>query len=298
MKCEICHQADAKKAIVRATEGGEEELYVCEACAAKERARRQKKSTRTIKSPDGSASLTITECSGSIEDAPPFLGAIIEAMNNVVSGIEGSGDAKTAQQSRASRKAKLHRLPTERADAIYRVGDALHLEGLYLIGEIDAVQRALHALGMELDVTEADGIKAPGHVYHVNYEGSAERARRVVEDLLAQERNARVRLFEEMPRVFGDALCRALALLKNVRLLSPAEYFDLLSPLRLAAAEKLLEGIDLKRIDKLMAGIQLDGREDRLEQNERDRIDADRADAVRTLFDDVILNETAEGRFL
>jgi len=33
MKCEICHKADAEQAILRKREGGEQELYVCSACA-------------------------------------------------------------------------------------------------------------------------------------------------------------------------------------------------------------------------------------------------------------------------
>jgi hypothetical protein len=35
-----------------------------------------------------------------------------------------------------------------------------------------------------------------------------------------------------------------------------------------------------------------------LEQNERDRIDANRADKVNRRFEDVVLNERAEERFL
>ena len=50
MKCEICHQADAAKAIRReGADGEEDELYVCEACARAERQCRQRKSSRTRK---------------------------------------------------------------------------------------------------------------------------------------------------------------------------------------------------------------------------------------------------------
>ena len=119
-----------------------------------------------------------------------------------------------------------------------------------------------------------------------------------MKDLLAQERNARVRLFEEMPRVFGDSLCRSLAVLKNCRLLAPAELFDLLSPLRLAALEKMLDGITLKEIESMMAEIDLSSKEDKVDQVERDRIDGLRADAMNSRFEDVVLNERAEEKFL
>jgi protein-arginine kinase len=119
-----------------------------------------------------------------------------------------------------------------------------------------------------------------------------------VDDLVKQERNARIKLLEDMPRVFGDSLCRALSILKNCRLLAPGELFDLLSPLRLAALEKMLDGIKLSEIEKIQNAINLTGSEDRLEQHERDRLDAERADAMNRRFEDVVLNERAEERFL
>ena len=107
-----------------------------------------------------------------------------------------------------------------------------------------------------------------------------------------------MRLFEELPRVFGDSLCRALAVMKNCRLLSPGEYFDLLSPLRLAAKEEMLDGIDAEEIERRLAETDLTSAEDKLEQAERDRADAERADEMNARFEDVVLNERAEEKFL
>jgi hypothetical protein len=101
-----------------------------------------------------------------------------------------------------------------------------------------------------------------------------------------------------MPRVFGDSLCRALAILKNCRLLSPGELYDLLSPLRLAAIEGMLDGITLAEIESIAAGLDLSNYEDRLNQEERDRVDAERADEMNRRFEDVVLNEKAEESFL
>lgn len=301
MKCELCHDADAQTAIVRGEGDAAEELYVCQACAKAERQRRQKKSQRTRKVtglPPG-VSMSITEISGSGgEDGegaepPPFIGAIMNAFHDMVSDIE------RAQKSAASEKEPDYRdFPLSRVDPAYRVGARLHLEALHLIGELAAVKRALHALGMDLLGVDADGVHDAGHVFAVRYTGSPERATRVVSDVLREERNARVRLFEEMPRVFGDSLCRALAVMKNCRLLSPGEYFDLLSPLRLAAKEKMLDGIDVAEIERRLAEVDLTSAEDKLEQDERDKVDAGRADEMNRRFEDVMLNERAEEKFL
>ena len=306
MKCELCHQADAQTAITRGEGDAAEELYVCHACAKAERLNRQKKSQRTRKvtglppgmsmsitqisrSPDGE----ITEDSVDGENPPPFIGAIMNAFQDMVSDIE-----KAQQSAKAEKGPQYHDFPSARVDAAYRIGNRLHLEGLHLIGELDAVKRSLHALKMDLVGVSADGINETGHVYTLRYAGSSEQAKRVVEDLLREERNARVRLFEELPRVFGDSLCRALAVMKNCRLLSPGEYFDLLSPLRLAAKEGMLDGITADEIERRLAEADLTSSEDKLEQAERDRIDAERADEMNARFEDVVLNERAEEKFL
>ena len=304
MKCELCHNADAETAIVRGEGDAAEELYVCHACAKAERQRRQKKSQRTRKVtglPPG-MSMSITEIRPATDESedgeeagnpPPFLGAIMNAFQDMVSDIE-----KATKRSKDEKGPEYHDFPASRVDAAYRIGGRLHLEALHLIGELDAVKRAIHALRMELVGVTADGVRDTGHVYTLRYSGSSEQVKRVVEDLLREERNARVRLFEELPRVFGDSLCRALAIMKNCRLLSPGEYFDLLSPLRLAAKEEMLDGIAYDEIEKMLLEIDLTSSEDKLEQAERDKVDAERADEMNKRFEDVILNERAEEKFL
>ena len=292
MKCEICHSAEAETAITRQAGEDEEELYVCRACAAAERKQRQKKSQRTRKASGLHPGMSIT-VAGNMDAPPPILGAILDAVHGMVNDLE-----QAEKESRAKKEPERHAFPCGRVEKAYRIGQRLHLEGLHLIGELEAVQRAMRALRMELVGVDADGVKSTGHVFAVNYTGSLEQAKRVVEDLLAQERNARMRLFEEMPRVFGDSLCRALAILKNCRLLSPGELFDLLSPLRLAAIEKMLDGVDLATIEGLLDGIDLTSTEDKMEQQERDRIDAERADETNRRFEDVTLNDRAEEEFL
>ena len=302
MKCELCHKADAATAITRGEGDAAEELYVCADCAKAERQRRQKKSQRTRKVtglPPG-MSMSITRIGpvdesgeGDGENPPPFIGAIMNAFQDMVSDIE-----KAERSAKKEKGPKSHDFPVSRVDGAYRIGNRLHLEGLHLIGELDAVKRGLHALQMELVGVCADGINETGHVYTLSYAGTSEQAKRVVEDILREERNARVRLFEELRRVFGDSLCRALAIMKNCRLLSPGEYFDLLSPLRLAAKEKMLDGITYDEIERMLAEVDLTSAEDKLEQNERDRVDAERADEMNARFEDVMLNERAEDKFL
>ena len=301
MKCELCHQADAQTAIVRGEGDSAEELYVCNACAKAERQRRQKKSLRTRKVtglPPG-VSMSITEISGGEggeDEPPPLIGAIMNAFHDMVSGIEKAKEEIGRKEGK--KRAKESEFSFSRVNGAYRVRDRIHLEGLHLIGELEPVRRAVRALGCELCGIDADGVRESGHVYGLRYSCSAERVQRLVDGIVQSERGARVRLFEELPRVFGDSLCRSLAIMKNCRLLSPGELFDLLSPLRLAAKEKMLDGVTLAEIERMMRDVDLSGSEDRLDQDERDRVDSERADEMNRRFEDVVLNERGGGKFL
>ena len=256
MKCEICHQADAAKAIRReGADGEEDELYVCEACARAERQRRQRKSSRTRKVTglNGGVEMSVTEISGDGDgggEPPPIVGAIINAFQDMVNDLERA--SKGGEEKKAERK--LVEIGADGVDAAYRLCGGFHLEGLHLIGELDAVRRALHALDMELVGVEADGVKDAGHVYRIGHYGDAERVGRVAKDLV--------------------------------------------SPLRLAAKEKMLDGITFAEIERTMAKLDLSGSDGKLEQEERDRVDAERADAANRRFEDVMLNERAEEKFL
>lgn len=295
MKCELCHQQDAETAIVVREKDEDRELYVCNACAKRERTRRQKKSQRTRKAsglPPG-MSISVTRVGGNGEPPPPIIEAIVNAMQGVVNGLE-----KAAEGEKPKKEPEYVEFPCSRVESAYRVGDRLHLEGLHLVGEMEAVQRAMRALDMRLEGCEVDGVRESGHVYALKYIGPQERAKRVVADILAQERNARVRLLNELPRVFGDSLCRALAVMKNCRLLSQGEFFDLLSPLRLAALEGMLEGVTLAEIEKWMRGCDLSPRDEGVTQEERDRVDAELADEMNERFEDVVLDERGEEMFL
>jgi len=289
MKCEICKQREAKTVLVREGADEDDELYVCEECAKAEKLKRQKKSQRTRK---------IVEINGQVvegDEVPPFIGAIMGAFDEMVNEIEKVSSGAAAKPPRAGKRKDF---PLARVDSNYRIGPRLHLEGLHLLGEMDAVRRAMRALDVELVGVEVDGVRDAGHVYSLSYAGTTEQAKRIVSDILREERNARVRLFEELPRVLGDAMCRALAIMKNCRLLSPGELFDLLSPLRIAAKEQMLDGITFNEIEKLLSTVDLTNAEDKLTPDERDRADAERADQMNRRFEDVVLNERAEGKFL
>ena len=298
MKCELCNKNKAETAITSVRNGVEEELYVCKECANRERVRRQKKSQRTRRGgmslPPG-VSMSVTRIGGG--DAPPPL---IEAIMNAVTGIV-AGAAAGVREPSAKKDEEREYVDTgvKGIDGRCVIVGALHLEGLFLIGEMCAAQRAAKALGMRLEGFCIDGVTESGHVYVLRAPKDAGDApRRVLEDIAEQERNARARLLGEMRRVMGDAICRALAVLKNCRLLSPGELFDLLSPLRLGAMSGFLDGLSAADVEKMMESVDRSSREDDMDAYERDEADAGRADDANRRFEDVVLSERGEEALL
>lgn len=183
-----------------------------------------------------------------------------------------------------------------------------HLEGLHLIGELEPVRDGLEAVRFASAGLDRGGMKAIGHVYTVSTATSfgltekkfVRRAEIVYTRLLRQEANARLRLMGQMHRVYEDAIARALAILKTARLLSPSEIFDILSPLRLAAQDRLLDGMTAAGIAALMRGqIRRDDNIPDTAEGDRmrDARDATLADRMNALFADVKLSAKAKRLF-
>ena len=313
MKCELCQNNDAETAVTTVRDGVEDELYVCKECAEKERARRQKKSLRSRRDssrPQSGVTMTVTRIGGG-EKPPPIIEAIMNAVEGVVSEINGKASAKDKDAKKGDGKGEKESRPAEEelvsqsckgVKPAYRIRGGLHLEGLYLIGELEATKRAFRAVGMDLEGVNAQGLKDVGHIYRITARKDAgEAAARMLDDVLEQEANARARLMEdEMVRVMGDAICRALGTLRNCRLLSYAELLDILSPIRLAVMDGYIDGLTQREVDSMMAKIKFpdDEHPENFDQETIDSIDSSLADEMNERFENVILTEEAERRFM
>ena len=153
---------------------------------------------------------------------------------------------------------------------------------------------------------DADGLHNVAHLFRIGNDsaiGLPERAlvtrvAHVFAQLAEQETAARKALVDEQPLLFLDSVERALAILRHARLLSPYEYIDLLSPIRLAAIMGFLDGVTRPQIDEAMRRqlnrpfTQPPATQE--EERQRDVRDADFADRVSAAFADVRLNDFAK----
>ena len=187
-----------------------------------------------------------------------------------------------------------------------RIEAEVHLEGLHIIGDLPPVLAGLTAMRIGYSGIDADGLRNVAHLFRIGNEsaiGLPERAlvtrvAHVFAQLAEQETAARKALVDEQPLLFLDSVERALAILRHARLLSPYEYIDLLSPIRLAAIMGFLNGVTRPQIDEAMRRqlnrpfTQPPATQE--EERQRDVRDADFADRVSAAFAGVRLNDFAK----
>lgn len=141
-----------------------------------------------------------------------------------------------------------------------RASAMLHLLGLRLQGDIEAVVRGLERMRLLVRGMSGEGSEAAGQIYQISNMdclGQDEaaivaRVKRLCAEVVRQEHNARVRLIQESPLVLVDCLARSLSVLQNARLLATSEALEFLSALRLGASLGLLTRLKVAEVDRLI----------------------------------------------
>lgn len=141
-----------------------------------------------------------------------------------------------------------------------RASVMMHLPGLHLCGEAEAVMRGLARIGLAVRGLFGEGSQACGNLYQISNQvtlGWSEAA--VIEHLLelvkevtAHERNARARLGERRRSVLLDRIGRAYGTLAHARVLPSDEMVELLSMIRLGVEFGMLKGLAVSDVNELM----------------------------------------------
>ena len=145
-----------------------------------------------------------------------------------------------------------------------RASVMLHLPGLRLAGDLDAVYRAFDALRVEVRGMGGEGSEAAGNLVQVSNQGTLGEDEphvvagllHIVRETVRQERFARRRLLRAYRETAVDYVARSLALLQGARLMGGDEALDCLSALRLGLEWGLLSGVDRKAVAELADGVQ------------------------------------------
>jgi protein arginine kinase len=140
-----------------------------------------------------------------------------------------------------------------------RVSAMLHLPGLVLAEQINAIIQSVNRLGLAVRGLYGEGTEALGNVFQVSNQqtlGEAEttiveRLDKVLSQIIENEENARATLLEKKPKMVYNHIGRAYGILANAHCITSKETMNLLSLMHLGIDLNLFPGVDRSLADEL-----------------------------------------------
>jgi len=145
-----------------------------------------------------------------------------------------------------------------------RASVMMHLSGLKLTDEVDAVLNGLNKLGLAVRGLFGEGTESYGNMFQISNQSTLGESEEVIVDHLVEvvhevtehEQNARMRLMEQKRIYVVDHVARAFALLRHALVLSSGEAMDFLSALRLGVEVGIVHHLTVAKINQLMLLVQ------------------------------------------
>ena len=145
-----------------------------------------------------------------------------------------------------------------------RASVLIHLPGLVLTQEMDAVVRGITQMGFAVRGLFGEGSDALGNMFQVSNQVTLGRSEEALLDMLNQavaqlvacEENAREALVSGVRSKIEDKVWRAWGILQHARLLTSQEFMNLASAVRLGVGLKLIDGVSLHTLNELMVETQ------------------------------------------
>ncbi|MBI4521151.1 MAG: protein arginine kinase [Gemmatimonadetes bacterium] len=136
----------------------------------------------------------------------------------------------------------------------------MHLPGLVLTKEIGRVLQGLSQVGLTFRGLYGEGSEVVGNFFQISNQttlGKSEddlidHLEKIVQQVIQYEQHARHVLMRDAASVTEDKIWRAYGLLRYARSLSFEEVMNLLSGVRLGASMKLLPGLSVYTLNKIM----------------------------------------------
>jgi protein arginine kinase len=144
-----------------------------------------------------------------------------------------------------------------------RASVMLHLPGLVLSEQIDAVIHGVHKLGLMVKGFLGEGTKNLGNLYQVSNQSSLgeteeqiiERIEQTVAQIINHEKNSRYQLFEQDQNFLLNHIGRAYGILRHAYTISTKETLYSLSALRMGVDFGMFSSIDTQTINELFITI-------------------------------------------
>lgn len=142
-----------------------------------------------------------------------------------------------------------------------RASCMMHLPGLTMAGQIEALSRTLARIGFTVRGFYGEGTKAYGSIYQLSNQvtlGKSEQElltqlKETAQQVIARERGARRLLLEKNGIILKDRLLRSFGVLRYAAKLTSKELLQLWSETRFAVSENILTEIDTAACDRLLS---------------------------------------------
>ena len=181
-----------------------------------------------------------------------------------------------------------------------RASVLVHLPGLVLTKEIGKVLRGISQIGLTFRGLYGEGSDVVGNYFQISNQTTLGKSEEelidhldvIIKKVCECEANARQVLLRDAREQVEDKVWRAFGLLKYTRSISTEELMNLLSAVRLGSSMKLIAGISVSTLNKLMIYTQvahIETIENRsLKPQDRDVL---RANLVRNIFEKEVFEQ-------
>jgi protein arginine kinase len=141
-----------------------------------------------------------------------------------------------------------------------RASILIHLPGLVLTKEIGRVLQGIGQVGLTFRGLYGEGSEVVGNFFQISNqttlgkpeEDLIDHLQKIVQQVIQYESHARGVLMREAPAVIEDKIWRAYGLLRYARAITFQEVMNLLSGVRLGVSMKLLPGLSVYTLNKIM----------------------------------------------
>jgi len=145
-----------------------------------------------------------------------------------------------------------------------RASVLIHLPGLVLTNEIDAVISQITKVGLAVRGFYGEGTDVLGNLFQISNQTTLGRKEEdivssleeVTRQLIGHEENARMTLIKDAGDEIKDKIWRAYGILMNARVLSSEEAMNLLSAVRLGVAMGILDMLPTRLVNEVMLLVQ------------------------------------------
>ncbi len=173
-----------------------------------------------------------------------------------------------------------------------RASVMVHLPALTESGRIEGIVRSLSKIGLTVRGIYGEGSKAAGNIYQISNQVTLgvseqeiiERLKQVTDEIIMNERDLGVKIYNDNKFKFEDRIMRSFGILTNAVIMTSGEAMNLISDVRWGVNMGIIKNIDLNKISEIMYEILPGGIMKKYNLADANERDLKRAEILRTGF--------------